>query len=82
MSEKYMKIREFILENFETTNNMKDRLHTQDIIDILSEKDFSYSTCNMIRIFEDMEIGKHRSKNRINAETKAGYYYKRYKGKT
>ena len=82
MGDKYMKIRAFILENFETTNNKKDRLHTQDILDILSKKDFSYSTCNMARIFKGLEIGKHRNDCIINSKNKAGYYYIRYKGET
>ena len=82
MGDKYMKIRAFILENFETTNNIKDRLHTQDILDILSKEDFSYSACNMARIFKGLELGKHRNDCIINSKNKAGYYCVRYKGAT
>jgi len=80
MGEQYLKIRNFILENFETTNNIKDRLHTEDIINILSKKDFSYSIHNMRCIFKDLNIGKHRRDCLINSKNKAGYYYIRYKG--
>ena len=82
MGEKYMKIRRFILENFETTRNIKDRLHTQDILDILSKKEFQYNNDDMAKIFKSLEIGKHRSSCVINSKNRAGYYFIRYKGET
>ncbi len=33
--DKYEEMKSFILENFETTSNKKDRLHTEDIINLL-----------------------------------------------
>ena len=77
--EKYEEMRKFSLENFETT---KDRLHTQDILDILSRNGFSFDSGVMGKYFKSMEIGKHRSSCVINSQKKKGYYNIRYKGAT
>ena len=50
--DEYLKIRDFIVDNFETTSNIKDRLHTQDILNILSKKEFQYSNDDMAKSFK------------------------------
>ena len=79
--DKYQRLREFISENFETTTNKKDRLHTEEIMNILFTKGLLYSTGKTAQVFKSMKIGEHRSNCRINSMAKAGYYYIAYKGK-
>ena len=79
--DKYKKLRQFILENFETTTSKKDRLHTQDILNILSNNKLLFSTGKTAQVFKSMNIGQHTSDCRINSVSKSGYYYIAYKGK-
>ncbi len=78
--DKYQKLREFILENFEATNNHRDRLHTQDIMNILSNNKLLFSTGKTAQVFKSMNIGEHKTNCRINSKTKSGYYFLKFKG--
>jgi hypothetical protein len=80
--DKYEEMREFIKKNFSTTENKKDRLHTEDIIDILYRKGgFLYSTGKTAQTFKSMGIGEYKPNGCcINGKSKAGYYYLRYTG--
>ena len=78
--DKYEAMRQFILDNFETTTNINDRLHTKDIIDILANNKFLFSTCKMAEVFKNTNLGTHRSKCNIKSNIKTGYYFLRYKG--
>ena len=44
---KYDGLRQFILENFETTTNMHDRLHSRDIVNIAYNNNFYSVTVKM-----------------------------------
>ncbi len=80
--DKYEGMRRFIMENFETTSNKRDRLHTQDILDILGNNGFLFSTGRTAQVFKSMNIGEHRNNCVINYKAKAGYIYLKYKGAT
>ena len=77
--EKYEELRNFILENFETTTNIYDRLHTRDIINIAQDNKFLFSDCKIAEVFKSMKIGEHRSRCNINKTVQSGYYYVIYK---
>jgi len=77
--EKYEELRNFILENFETTTNIHDRLHTRDIINIAHDNKYLFSDCKIAEVFKSMKIGEHRSKCNINKNVQSGYYYVFYK---
>ena len=80
--DKYQRLREFIVENFEATTNKKDRLHTEDIMNILSNNKLLFSTSKTAQVFKSMNIGEHRTNCRINSKTKSGYYFIAYTGST
>ena len=80
--DKYKAMKEFIKKNFITTDNDKDRLHTETIINILSNNKHLFSTCKMAQVFKSMNIGKHANSITINHKEKAGYYNIIYKGKS
>ena len=78
--DKYKDMREFISKHFFTTTSKYDRLHTEEIIDILHKKGgFLYDTINTAKVFKSMGIGEHKVCCRINGKTKSGYYYISYK---
>ncbi len=78
--DKYSELRKFIWENFEETTNKKDRMHTQDILDIFSHNKLLFSTSKSAQVFKSMKLGEHTSDCRINSKSKPGYYYLKYKG--
>ncbi len=75
-------MRRFIMENFETTSNKRDRLYTQDILDILGNNGFLFSTGRTAQVFKSMNIGDHKKNCVINYRAKAGHYCIRYNGAT
>jgi hypothetical protein len=78
---KYDALRKFILENFETTTNINDRLHTRDIVNIVYDnKLLSYSDCRIAEVFKSLNIGEHRRSCTIDRKVQTGYYYLIYKG--
>ena len=79
-SEKYDGLRDFFIENFETTSNMKDRLHTRDIIDIAYNNKFLFCDGKIAEVFKTMNLGEHRKQCNINKKIQTGYYYLTYKG--
>ena len=79
-NKKYDDLRNFILKNFSTTTNMNDRLHTRDIIDILTRNKFLFSDGKMAEIFKSTNIGEHRRSCNISRKVQSGYYYVMYKG--
>ena len=78
--EKYEELRQFFLKNFETTTNMKDRLHTKDIINIAHDNKFLFCDCKIAEVFKSMNIGEHRRSCTIHYKIQSGYYYVIYKG--
>jgi hypothetical protein len=57
--EKYEELRDFFLKNFEITTNIKDRLHTRDIINIAHNNKYLFSDCKIAEVFESMNLGEH-----------------------
>jgi hypothetical protein len=79
---KYDALRKFILENFETTTNINDRLHTRDIINTVYDNKFlSFSDGKIAEVFKSMNLGEHRSRCNIKRKVQTGYYFLIYKGK-
>ncbi len=79
---KYEELEKFISENFSTTTNMNDRLHTRYILDIFNRNKFLFSDSRMAEIFKNMNLGEHRRSCTINRVVKSGYYYLKYEGDT
>ena len=73
-SEKYEELRQFFLKNFETTTNIKDRLHTRDIINIAQHNKFLFSDGKSAEVFKLTNIGEHRRSCTINCKIQSGYY--------
>ena len=78
---KYDPLRKFILENFETSSNINDRLHTRDIVNIAHNNKFLFSDCKIAELFKTLNIGEHRRSCNINRNIQTGYYYVVYTGK-
>ena len=78
--EKYEELRQFFFKNFESTTNIKDRLHTRDIINIAYNNKFLFSDCKIAEVFKSMNLGEHRCSCNINKKNYSGYYYLIYKG--
>jgi hypothetical protein len=80
-NEKYELLRKFFKENFETSTNINDRLHTRDIVNIVYDnKLLSYSDCKIAIVFKEMNLGEHRNRCNINRKVHSGYYFLIYKG--
>ncbi len=79
-NEKYEVLRKFISDNFETTTNINDRLHTRDIVNIIYDnKLLSYSDHKIAVVFKAMNLGEHRNRCNINRKVQSGYYFLIYK---
>lgn len=74
-AEKYEELRQFFLKNFEATTNIKDRLHTRDIVNIAQNNNFLFSDCKIAEVFKFLHIGEHRKQCNINKKTQSGYYF-------
>ena len=72
---------QFIKDNFITTDEKKDRLHTETICNILNKKGFKLNIIHMGRIFNEMQIGKYTNKCNIDKVKKGGFEYIKYIGK-
>ena len=77
---KYEALKQFFLENFETTTNKNDRLHTRDILNIAYNNKFLFSDCKIAEVFKSLKIGEHRRSCNINKNSQSGYYNIIYKG--
>jgi hypothetical protein len=79
-NEKYEILRNFFIENFETTSNISDRLHTRDIVNIVYDnKLLAYCDHKIAVVFKTMNLGEHRKQCNINRKVQSGYYFLRYK---
>ncbi len=54
--DKYKAMKEFIKKNFITTDNDKDRLHSETITNILRNNNYIYDPCVMAKVFKSMNI--------------------------
>jgi len=75
--EKKMSIETFIIKNFITTNDSKDRLHTDTINSILNENGYKVEAGKLIN---RIGIGKYNRMCSINKIRKVGYEYIKYLG--
>ena len=44
-------------ENFETTTNMHDRLHSRDIVNIAYNNKFLFSDCKIAAVLKSLNLG-------------------------
>ena len=79
--EKYEELKKFFLENFETTKNIFDRLHTKNIMNIANRNGFLFADCKMAQAFKSLDIGEYKKTCNIFGEVKTGYYFIIYKPK-
>jgi hypothetical protein len=68
----------FIRDNFITTDDKNDRLHTETICDILNKKGFKFNTIYVGRLLNQMEVGKYTNKCSIDKVRKGGFEYIKY----
>ena len=52
----------FIINNFVTTKDNKDRMHTQEIAEILMDNEFKITIVETGRLLNRMQIGKYNAK--------------------
>jgi hypothetical protein len=66
-------IEDFIIRNFRTTTDKKDRLHTKDIVDILYVNGYTVNVIECGRLISRMGIGKYNEKCNVDNIRKKGY---------
>ena len=66
---------QFIIANFKNSENGKDRLHTEDIADILKNKGYKVDKIEVGRLLNRIGIGKYNKMCNIDKCRKAGYEY-------
>ena len=76
--EKEMTDEQFVLNYFITTNDDKDRLHTETIKTILNDKGYSLNIIEVGRLMNRTGIGKYFDKCSINKEVKRGFKFIKY----
>ena len=73
--EKEFSVEQFIIANFQKTNNDKDRLHTETITDILKLNGYMIKTIETGKLMNRIGIGKYNSKCNVDKIRKGGYDY-------
>ena len=73
---------QFILANFKNSSDSKDRLHIEDITDILIDNEYKINLIEAGRLMNRVGIGKFNKKCNIDKARKSGYDYIRFIGKT
>ena len=73
---------QFILANFKNSADSKDRLHIEDITDILIDNEYKINLIEAGRLMNRVGIGKFNKKCNIDKARKSGYDYIKYIGKT
>ena len=76
-----MSVEDFIIRNFKTTTDKKDKLQTIGISEILNENGYKISVVDCGRMMTRFGIGKYVEKCEVNGSRKAGYNYIKYIGK-
>jgi len=72
---------QFIINNFITTNDDKDRMHTETIKDILNDKGYKLSIHETGRLMNRIGLGKYNNKCNVKSIRKGGFDYLKYVGK-
>ena len=75
-----MSIEKFISKNFITTNDNKDRMHTHEIHDILTDNSYKITSIETGRLINRIGIGKYNRLCNKNGEKHGGYDYIKYIG--
>jgi len=78
--EKEMTAEQFIIKKFITTNDDKDRIHTDKIQTILNNKGYKINLVETGRLINRIGLGKYNNKCNINSSRKAGFDYIKYIG--
>jgi hypothetical protein len=73
-------VEQFITTNFKNSDDGKDRLHTEDIADILNKKGYKVDKVEAGRLMNRIGIGKYNDKCNIDKCRKRGYDYIKYIG--
>jgi len=68
----------FIIKNFKTTNDDKDRIHTETICDILNDNGYKINIIETGKLMNRTGIGKYNKYCNINKLRKSGYDYIKY----
>ena len=76
--EKEMTDEQFVMKYFITTNDDKDRLHTETIKDILQEAGYKMNIIEVGRLLNRVGLGKYFDKCSINKEVKRGFKFLKY----
>lgn len=79
--EEKMSVETFIINNFITTTDSKDRLHTDDIAEILNENGYKLTVVETGRLINRTQIGKFNKMCNIDKVRKGGFDYIKYNPK-
>jgi len=71
---------QFIIKNFKTTDNKKDRLHTMTIFNILTDNGYKLSSIETGRLINSIKIGKYNEQCNIGNIKKGGFEFIKYIG--
>ena len=75
-----MTVEDFIIKNFKTITNNKDRLHTTDLTDILVSNGYLVNIIECSRLLPRIGIGKYNEKCNINNSRKKCYDFIKFIG--
>ena len=78
--EKEMTSEEFVIKNFITTNNDKDKIHTEKINTILSNNGYKLNLVETGRLINRIGLGKYNKNCNVNSSRKAGFDYIKFIG--
>ena len=76
--EKQMTDEQFVIKFFVTTNDENDKIHLDDIKDILNEKGYKLNKHEVGRIINRIGIGKYDDRCNIDKVRKAGFKFIKY----
>ncbi len=76
--EKKLTDEQFVLNYFTTTNDDKDRLHTETIKTILNDNGYNLNIIEVGRLMNRTGLGKYFDKCTINKEVKRGFKFIKY----
>lgn len=72
-------VENFIINNFMNTDSNKDRMHTQEIADILRDNEYNITVVETGRLLNRIQIGKYNSKCNVkNKGIKGGFDFIKY----
>ncbi len=75
-----MSVETFIITNFVNSNDSKDRLHTEQIANILDNNGYKIDKIEAGRLINRIGIGKYNKMCNIDKCRKAGYDYIKFVG--